>query len=58
MKTYLSSFRFPTPDREWDEIVLVGSPEFKMTCFNNIYPFKILPRSKMFYSYRLLGESI
>ncbi|MBQ9914878.1 MAG: AAA family ATPase [Clostridia bacterium] len=43
MKTYLSSFRFPTPDREWDEIVLVGSPEFKMTCFNNIYPFKILP---------------
>lgn len=42
MKTYLENFYFPTPDDEWREI-MYGSPEFKRACYNNIYPFKILP---------------
>jgi len=42
MKVYLEKFDFPTPDIEWNEI-MYGSEEFKRTCYNNIYPFKILP---------------
>lgn len=42
MKVYLKTFNFPTPDMEWNEI-MYGSEEFKMTCYNNFYPFKILP---------------
>ena len=42
MKTYLEKFWFPTPDVEWSEIVF-GSDEFKRTCYNTIYPFKVLP---------------
>ena len=42
MKVYLEKFGFPTPDMEWNEI-MYGSEEFKRTCYNNIYPFKILP---------------
>ena len=42
MKTYLENFYFPSPNDEWREI-MYGSPEFKRTCYNNIYPFKILP---------------
>ena len=42
MKVYLEKFDFPTPDMEWNEI-MYGSEEFKRTCYNNIYPFKILP---------------
>lgn len=42
MKVYLEKFEFPTPDMEWSEI-MCGSPEFKRACYNNIYPFKILP---------------
>jgi energy-coupling factor transporter ATP-binding protein EcfA2 len=42
MKVYLEKFDSPTPDIEWNEI-MYGSEEFKRTCYNNIYPFKILP---------------
>lgn len=42
METYLERFDFPTLDRELHEIIN-GSPEFRRTCYNTIYPFKILP---------------
>lgn len=42
MKIYLKKFDFPSSDAEWQEIVF-GSKEFKRTCYNSIYPFKVLP---------------
>ena len=42
MKIYLKKFDFPSFDAEWQEIVF-GSKEFKRTCYNSIYPFKVLP---------------
>ncbi len=42
MKTYLRNFYFPTPEMEWEE-AMYGSFDFKMSCYNNKYPFKILP---------------
>jgi len=50
MKVYLESFRFPTPDDEWREI-MYGSAEFKRTCYNNIYPFKTLPEHIRFLEF-------
>ncbi len=42
MKVYLQEFDFPTPEMEWNEM-MYGSPDFKMTCYNNVYPFRVLP---------------
>ena len=41
MNTYLKSFYFPTLDEE--ENFIYDMPDFNMSCYNNIYPFKVLP---------------
>lgn len=42
MNTYLKSFSLPTDNDETEKIC--DDPEFSRTCYNNIYPFKTIPK--------------